>query len=291
MLGRLLEGLARQAGLPGDQKIEILVIDNDACASARAVVAAHAGSIPFPVRYDCVAEPGLSVVRNHALAVARERFALLAMIDDDEVPEPQWLQELLATQISTGATAVVGPVPRELPRHAPQWIARGEFFRLRRVPDKTIVNDGYSGNCLLDLAAPQMADMAFDPAFNTAGGEDQFFFRSLVKRGGRIAYAARAIAREEVGPERLSLRYLLKTEFRKGNTLWFCDARLHATPSARLLRLGKGLARVMLGAAALIPRTAMRGKTGMVESLCDIARGFGTLGGCCGVIYLQYRRC
>lgn len=65
-----------------------------------------------------VVEPGISAVRNAALRFA-STFDLLVMIDDDEVPKPEWLAELLRVQQVMRADAVTGPVISALPPNLP----------------------------------------------------------------------------------------------------------------------------------------------------------------------------
>ena len=288
-LDALLRALAPQsANVAG---AEILILDNDAAASAREIVARHASQSLVPMHYRCVQAPGLSSVRNAGLEFARGRFRFLAMIDDDELPEPQWLEQLLLASLRTRAAAVIGPVPARLPDDAPRWVRRGRFFDLPTFPDAATLADGYTGNCLIDLDAVAVRELHFDSALNMAGGEDQLFFRELIARGGRITYAARASAEELVGHDRANAAYLVRRSFRRGNTLWLCERRLHGKKSPVLLRrLAVALARISAGAALLLPRAVVRGRSGLVTSLCDVARGAGMLAGAFGVTYLEYRR-
>jgi succinoglycan biosynthesis protein ExoM len=289
LLDRLLTGIAA-LHVPPDTALEVVVVDNDPLESARALVAARTIAFRFPLAYEPVAEPGLSSVRNFALTLAVGRCALLAMIDDDEAPQPQWLAELLRVQQATGADAVVGPVPHLLPREAPRWLRDGPFFELPVYADQEAMTDGYSGNCLLSVDAVGRLGLRFDPALNFAGGEDLLFFRQLLRGGARLVYAANAVAEEAIGPERLTLSYLLRLNFRRGNTLALCDRRLHDGAFARTARAGKACARVARGLLTLAPRAASRGKTGAVISLCDVAHGLGGLTGLFGHTYQAYGR-
>ncbi len=66
----------------------------------------------LPVRAMLVADRGLASIRNALLAAALEDpdVTHVAMIDDDEWPEPQWIAALLEMQQKTGADIVGGPV-------------------------------------------------------------------------------------------------------------------------------------------------------------------------------------
>jgi succinoglycan biosynthesis protein ExoM len=288
LLGQLLQGIA-EISTPRDCVLEVLVMDNDSAPSARDLVAHTAEHFPFSLSYAHVSEPGLSSVRNFGLDRAR-RFDFLAMIDDDEIPQRQWLVELLSAQAATAADAVIGPVPRVLPDDTPRWLREARFFDSPIYPNHALVRDGYSGNCLLRMKSIERLDLAFDKILNFAGGEDLLFFRQLADRGGKLAYAARAVAEESVSTERATAGYILKLNFRRGNTLSLCDRRLGkgvATITGRGFKAGGLIAR---GCITLIPYTLLHGRVGLLTALCDMARGLGALGGLFGHIYQGYER-
>jgi succinoglycan biosynthesis protein ExoM len=268
----------------------VVVFDNDPEGSAAATIRAFGGEDLPALEYVLVPNPGLSSVRNAALLYARDQFDFLAMIDDDEVPDPAWLLELLEMQVRCSADAVVGPVPHVLPPGTPRWIANGRFFAFPEYRNGAMLDDGYSGNCLLSLRAIAAAGLTFDMACNLAGGEDQLFFRQLSARGYRIVFARHAIATETIGAERLAIGYLVRRAFRRGNSLWICDLKIHGTTRAMARRIIKGLGRIALGLACVVPRCTIRGQTGLVESYCEVAFGLGMLVGIFGVTVLEYER-
>ncbi len=288
LLTQLLQKIA-EISTPRDCVVEVLVMDNDSTPSARDLVVRTAERFPFPLAYAHVCEPGLSLVRNFALERARA-FDFLAMIDDDEVPQRQWLVELFNVQIATGADAVIGPVPRVLPNSVPRWLHRARFYDLPTYPDRALVRDGYSGNCLLHMKSIERFGLTFDRKLNFAGGEDLLFFRELAHRGGTLAYAARAVAEESIGAERATAAYILKLNFRRGNTLSLCDRHLSngaATVTIRALKAGALISR---GCISLLPYTFVRGRAGFIIALCDVVRGLGELVGVFGYTYKAYAR-
>ena len=136
MLNQLLRGIAGISA-PHGCAVEVLVMDNDSTPGARDQVVRIAENFPFRLSYAHVEEPGLSSVRNFGLYRARQ-FDFLAMIDDDEIPQHQWLLELCNVQAATTADAVIGPVPRVLPEAAPGWLRRARFFDSPVYPDRTL---------------------------------------------------------------------------------------------------------------------------------------------------------
>ena len=75
---------------PDGFKINVIVADNDASGSASKVCDDLV--LPFPLHYVIEPERGLASVRNRLL---KEAILLdanwIAFIDDDEMPDPQWL--------------------------------------------------------------------------------------------------------------------------------------------------------------------------------------------------------
>jgi|GEM_PF-640326 len=289
LLKRLLAGLALQQ-MPPNYSVDVLVIDNDRHASARAIVDDAAVEFPCVLRYQHVPEPGLSVVRDFALDYARDRFAFLAMIDDDEYPQTEWLAELLREQERSNADVVIGPVPKQFAATGPAWLRSGNFYDLPSYPNGARIADGYSGNCLLNVAAVQRYGVSFDRALNLAGGEDMLFFRELQARGATMTYAARAVAFETIGAERLRASYLVKLSYRRGNTLTYCDRRLHGSFTGLTIRALKACGRLALGWATLVPLAVLRGRSGALGAVCNIAQGLGSLAGLLGHIYDGYKR-
>jgi glycosyltransferase involved in cell wall biosynthesis len=289
LLRRLLGGVAALA-IPTACVVEVLVMDNDPAQSAGPAIADLRERFPFALSYAHVKEPGLSSVRNFALSWVRERFDFLAMIDDDELPQSQWLLELMRVQERTQADGVVGPVPRLLPPNASHWLRTGKFFDLPVYADGSSVKDGYSGNCLLRVSSIERLGVRFDLALNFAGGEDLMFFREMLGRGAKLAYAAHAVAEESMSAERLTATYILQLNFRRGNTLSLCDRRLDGRARAFALRALKACARIGRGCATLVPGMLLRGRTGAVRALSDVAHGLGGFAGLFGHTYQAYDR-
>jgi glycosyltransferase involved in cell wall biosynthesis len=289
-LAALLRALALQEVDWSKYRLRCVVIDNDLLPTAKPIVDGASAAFRHSLSYVHVPEPGLSVVRNAALNLASGSDDLLVMIDDDEVPEPAWLAELLRVQAATGADAVVGPVLMCLPPDAPRWVKAGRFFELPRFADSVEISEGYTGNCLLVMSSIGRMRLQFDRDFNLLGGEDQLFFRQMVANGGKIAFAAGAIVTEKVPLTRATLRYLAEREFRKGNTLALCDLRINRSVQRTSIRFCKGIGLMGASVCALPSRLAARGGTGAAKSIFGAARALGMLAGLVGYRYRGYSR-
>jgi succinoglycan biosynthesis protein ExoM len=289
-LKSLLDALLLQ-NVPLGVFVHVAVFDNDPEGGARAMVLTRSEGYRFPLHYRLVPEAGLAEVRNAALTFGSRAAQFIAMIDDDEIPEPQWLWELLRVCGNSCSDAVIGPVPRQFPTGAPQWLRAGNFFNdIPARADGSFVYEGHTGNCLLRVASLDRMKIRFDTSMNFAGGEDVLFFRELVAQGGRIAYAADARAVELVDAERLTPTHVMLRNLRTGNTLAHCDRKLRRQFVPLCGRLVKGLGRLTLGALELLPRTALQGFCGTMTALCASLRGCGMILGVAGVRVLEYRR-
>src|SRR5262245_61444862 len=88
MLQRLLHSLDGQE-IAGRFSFSITVVDNDESGSAQATVRAFGSSSKIPISY--LVEPRQSICRARNLAISHSTGNLIAFIDDDEFPEPDWL--------------------------------------------------------------------------------------------------------------------------------------------------------------------------------------------------------
>ncbi|HEX2559055.1 glycosyltransferase family 2 protein [Phenylobacterium sp.] len=207
--------LFRQQGVD-HARLELVVVDNDPAASARAVVEHLAAEAPFPVRYVHEPEPGVANARNAALAVAQGEF--VAFLDDDEEAPPGWLAALLAIQARFQADVVFGPVRGRAPPRVVRHRAYLERFFSREGPSESGAIEHYygCGNSLLRRAALPHPLRPFSSVRNHIGGEDDLLFGQMKASGARFAWAAEAWVWEDPVPARLTLRYALPRAFAYG---------------------------------------------------------------------------
>jgi succinoglycan biosynthesis protein ExoM len=211
-LGLLLEDLTRQTELP----YEVIVVDNDAAASAQGVVEANRRKAPFPIVYALEPEKNIAIARNRTVAMARGDW--LAFIDDDERAPRRWLARLAAAALRFQAQGVLGPVVPRVPRDAPTWIRRGRFYDWPRTETGNPVapNRLRFGNVLLRASVLRETYPPFDPAYGLTGGEDGDLLARLAQKGARIVWCDEARVREPVERSRLSLKWLMKRALRGG---------------------------------------------------------------------------
>jgi glycosyltransferase involved in cell wall biosynthesis len=210
LLARLLERVEALEG--GSHTWSLVVVDNDAAQSARAIV-------EQPRRIDCryFIEPDKNIAkaRNRALANAHGEF--VAFLDDDEFPVPAWLSLMLATCARSGADGVLAPVEPHFESRPPEWLVRsGVFHRPRHVTGKQIgLSDARTGNVLMKRALVLEDSEPFDTRFGN-GGEDVDFFRRKMAAGHTFVWCDEAIAYESVPPARATPGYFLHRALLRG---------------------------------------------------------------------------
>jgi succinoglycan biosynthesis protein ExoM len=289
-LERLLHSLA---GLRYERieppEVTVVVVDNDRDRSAAAVVDAFRESPAGRIEYAVEAEPNIARARNRAVEIALDRQPdALAFIDDDEVADPRWLDELIAAQRQHAADVVFGPV---LPRYEPAvqpWVVKGRFFEPNRYDTGTLLNIGWTGNALVRREVFADSEVRFDPAFGNSGGEDTHFFMRLYLTGARMVWTNDARAEELVPVSRTTVRWLILRAFRIGNTRVFCERALRPTWVWVPTRVGMALVRIGAGGVLLVVGV-VRGRAAMVRALRTMFHGLGSLAGLLGFRYFEYR--
>lgn len=287
-LGGVERAIAELSATSERDDVEIVVIDNDPDGSAAGATAGR------PVRYVHEPSPGLAAVRNRALDEAANAD-LLVFIDDDEVPEPSWLRELVAAfDRHDDAHGVAGRVVTPLPDGLDPWlVAVGAFVRPVRI-DGQLMPTAATNNLLLELDAVRAAGLRFDPRFGMTGGEDSMFTQQFSRAGYRIRWAEAAVVVENVIPERIDRRWILMRAYRTGNS----SARLRiALARGPLGRLAARAGSVASGAARVVAGSGLWAFGGVTGSLTRrargrraISRGSGYLSGAVGSSFREYGR-
>jgi succinoglycan biosynthesis protein ExoM len=251
-LAAVLDDLTQQRRLPD----EVVVVDNDAEASARAVVESRLSmGTPFPIRYAVQPQKNISITRNKTVELAGCDW--LAFIDDDERAPAAWLDELLNTAARFDADGVLGPVDPVVPPQAPRWIRRGRFYEFPRMVTGEVIplNRLRFGNVLLRGACVRAVPGPFDPSLGLTGGEDGDLLARLANRGARMIWCDEALVREPVEAARLSLRWLLRRALSGGQDFARHTLAGHygtLSPAARVRFFSRALLQTFAAAALAV---------------------------------------
>ena len=258
----------------------VLVADDDPDGSAAPVVARWSGRFAAGVQCSRTASGNIATARNRLLEMCGDDVDLLAFLDDDEVPEPGWLEALLDVRAAVASDLTVGVVRPSFPAGSPSWLRDRPFQTAPEYPDRSDPEVPITGNLLISMDWSRRTGLRFDPDFGVTGGEDSDFFRRARMAGAVIRYAARSVVHEIVPPERATLRYQLHREFRIGTQV----PRLSThTGWARVLRMTARAARqIATGLAGAVVDGVRSGRAGLFWGLARAARGAGTAVGLVG---------
>jgi len=287
---RLLTGLSALRLPEARTEIEIVVVDNEPEPGVRAICDEVAMKVRWPVRYAIEPRRGISQARNRSLELASKSSDWIAIIDDDEVPNADWLAQLLCVQRETGADVVTGPAIPHFESAPEGWVEAGGFFAPERHADGAPVPYAYTNNVI--FRASLLRDPRLVPAFSERyaliGGEDQHFFQRVRDAGYRLHWADLARVTEWVPANRATAEWLVRRQFRIGNAMALIRAEFEPGIRARLLRFVRAVKEVVVAGASL-PFAAANGKVALVRARQRAAFGLGTLWGMAGRAYEEYR--
>jgi succinoglycan biosynthesis protein ExoM len=210
MLRRLLDAIAM---LQTDAQISVLVADNDAETHAGFDLCNSKTDYRWPLTAVIAHKRGIAQVRNTLIEQAlRGNARFIAMIDDDEWPQADWIDQFLKTARDTKADVLQGSI----------LFGKGDAADghgdIRRTTGPIAMLQG-AGNILIARAV--LEDMPapwFDPEFALTGGEDQDFFIRLKRAGKSFAWSDEARAYGDVPDTRASLGWLLRRAYSVGNS-------------------------------------------------------------------------
>ena len=247
----LLATLDRQIAEIGEDEAELVVVDNCPDGSAKAAVTTRAPGAVY------VSEPrsGVAHARNAGVRQARGRYVIF--IDDDQRPDPGWLQSYRALALQ-GHAACFGRVVPEFAVPPPPHLRPlldALFSRDAKVSTGTDITDKRAymgtGNSMFERARCFGSETPFDPRFNQ-GGEDVWFLRQLVQdQGLRLIWSAEAGVCETVPSSRMTAAYLRRRRFHNGQLRCLVEAggrNWGATAFWMAVGLGQAMA---FGAAVL----------------------------------------
>ena len=286
-LARLLAGLNELTFRGEPSNGRIIVVDNDEDGSAEETCRRWEQQLRWPLTYVIERRRGIAGARNTALDRADDA-EWICFIDDDEVPEPNWLDELMRVQQEHAADVVTGPVVPGWSGPVPEWIRRGGFFDPPRHATGKQLTRAYTGNVLFRSEIVR-SGLRFDERLGLTGGEDRDLFERVAAAGYKIVWADDAVAVELVPPTRMRARWILQRAFRYGIMTPPIERSLGGRPLTDVRLLAVGCYRVLKG-TFFLPLTWPFGRHLSVTYLRHICYGAGMLAGWFGLRYHEYRR-
>lgn len=285
LLHTLLKGIANLHIQP-NIGINVIVVDNDAKKSAKPIVETMRDNIKFKIIYDVEPKQNIALARNRCLLHIVSEF--LAFIDDDEVPEPEWLNEILEASVKHHADVVFGPVIPALPDNVPPWISKSIFFNRPRYKTGQIINEGGIGNTLLRSEIFTAKKFRFNPNFGCTGGEDSELFYRLCLSGKKMIWCDEAVVYENIEHHRLSVNWIIVRSFRCGQGYYRIYVAHQETKNKILWFLTTG--RRILTSIIWLFFSLIKGRSVIVEALRETANQIGRISGPLGSFYQEYKK-
>lgn len=273
-LRRLCEALAVQEdpGVPWD----VLVVDNATPPRAAEIVTASA--LPVPARVVHEPRAGAAHARNRGVAeVASE---LVALLDDDVVPDQDWLRRLLAPLLADPGLAGVGATVRLDPTVGrPAWLddALAAYLTdhdLGEARDLDAADYLLTANAAFRTAV--LREVGFDPRLGPRPGvqltnDDLDLTRRTLDAGHRLRWNPDAVVVHDLPAERTRLTWFLRRLLAQGRSDWLLDEAVLRTRRAHGLRAAVW---DVVGAPGRW-RGRARGGAYVVHVLGDAAHGVG----------------
>ena len=295
LLARALAALERiDLGDLDPRDTVLIVVDNQPDGRARAVCGEVAPRLPMRLVFAEEPRRGISFARNRAIAEARAQHAdFVAFIDDDDLPRPDWLWNLVRRQRETQADLVFGfwHLPNDLP--LPCWLRNSRYFKPPRRNDHNRFGlPAWAGtyNVLLSRRAIDLhGDGAgpFRSEFAHCGGEDSDFFIRAKRAGLTHACAYESVVVRAWESHRLTLGEVLRRGFLRGGSRVHI-ARAHL-PAEQVRGLAWASWRKLAKALVRLPLAAW-GRDRLVASLLNLAHSMGEIYAWAGLRYAYYLR-
>lgn len=175
----------------------------------------------------------------------------IAIIDDDEIAAPEWLDCLITAQQATQADMVGGPqLPVFEDAHGQKWKRHPVFMPHYHTTGPVPILFS-SGNVLVTRRVLDAMPRPFlDPAFNFIGGGDADFYSRCKAQGFSFAWSKEAWVAETVPARRTSASWIRARSLRNGAISTMLEHRRDPSLGGRVKTFGKSLALL----AAAIPR-------------------------------------
>jgi succinoglycan biosynthesis protein ExoM len=288
-LGRLLESLVAQRFTKNAQpNIRIVIVDNDAAGSARGVCDDFMARYNVRLEYEIEVERGIPIARNHAVDMVKHHVDFIAILDDDEVAAPNWLDELMSAQVEFEADILTGPVRPHFVGPTDRWLQR--FFERASLSNgcnlRHNYNYVYTSNLLAKAAL--FRDLRFDERFALTGAEDTHLFMQIFEKGYRAIWAENAVVTEWLPESRTNPQWLWKRAYRQGNSFAICELVQSGTFKTRVQRIVKGGVRLLEGMA--IALISLGRKSKFVRGVQTLCLGAGMISGSFGIEYQEYKK-
>lgn len=160
-----------------------------------------------------------TATRKRNLGIDASQGEILAFMDDDEIPDANWLQNHVLSHTVHGALVVGGKIISHL---VPEWLPREYYWLVGQTtyPDEVrTIRNPWTGNMSISRSA--LGSIRFNESFGNdkIQGEEPILCEEIERVHGKKAlYNPRAIIYHYPDPEKTRFLYLVKRSFWQGYT-------------------------------------------------------------------------
>ena len=279
-LSRLLQGLnnLRFSKLEKPQ-IEVVIADNDHEGSAKSTYESLKSGFQWDLKYGVEPQQGVTFARNRTLTLAAATAQFFVFIDDDEVPSPQWLENLLLCQQKYQADVVTGPVsPKFEASKVPGWIVKGGFFEPVQHETGKLMGVAFTNNTLVKSKLLRQFEKPFDNDLAFKGSEDVELFTKLFQQGAKIVWCNEATVYEYIPEARMRIKWLADRNYYGYSVHSLAEKKYFPSIWIQSQRLLKGCLNIVLGLLLFLPGLLL-GRHRIAKSMIYLSRGAGSLSG------------
>jgi glycosyltransferase involved in cell wall biosynthesis len=266
---------------------EIIVIDNGNDHQSQDVFASIKRDARCRMSYAKEEKPGLSHARNKGIALSQGR--IVVFLDDDELVDPNWLQELIKPYDSDERTACVGGriIPVFPDNKYPSWYSKdiqgffggvdnGENIHEVNFPQEYIGGGNMSFNRLLILESGMFnVRLGIIGASSYSGEENELALR-IRNKGFKVLYTPFAITYHLIERERISKQFFHKRLFQSGQSEIMYNPANQGLPMFMLIKFTFILVKSM--ASYIV--SATKSEAAMMKASLAVYRTLGKISGC-----------
>ncbi|WP_428650852.1 glycosyltransferase family 2 protein [Roseibium sp.] len=279
---------------PDKTEMSIVVVENDPEPYFTGEAAAEMKNrLSLPVFFYHEKRKGIPFARNTALEAALEHDPdWIALIDDDERAEPDWIEKLLKACHDHKAEVANGPVRRIYEKPAPHWW-KSQLLKPR--PTGTEITEAPTNNVLLSarIVSKEGLGLRFDERL-TFGSEDIDFFRRTHAAGAKMIWVDDAFVEEDIPASRVTTGRLLSRMHMAATSGAFNIVLREGRAKAALHFIPKSFRRMFFGLLATLigfvmkPFAKKRGEKLFYYGLIRLMKGSGNLRGLIGRAHNYY---
>lgn len=279
---------------PEETELCVVVVENDAVPFFTGEAAAETkAAFTIPIFFNHEPRRGIPFARNSALEAALEHDPdWVALIDDDERAEPDWIEKLLAACKAFDAEVANGPVRRIYEKPAPHWW-KSQLLKPR--PTGTEITEAPTNNVLISarILRKDGLGLRFDERL-TFGSEDIDFFRRTHAAGAKMIWVDDAFVEEDIPASRVTTKRLLSRMHMAATSGAFNIVLREGRGKAALHFIPKSARRMFFGMLATVvgflmkPFAKKRGEKLYYYGLIRLMKGSGNLRGLFGRAHNYY---